>query len=441
MSRLGLLPSRRLLAAVGMATIASFAVIAFPGAWLALAAVDAALLAILLIDLLVTPAPRCLDALRIAPERWSVQAAQPVTLVVRSSAGVPLRLCLRDTIPETFATSALELSGEVPPGGEARLTYEVTPRARGGYEWGALWLRYGSLLGLWERQRVVPATAPARVYPNLAALHRYHILARADRLDVLGQRHVRHRPGAWEFESLRDYLSGDDPRLLDWKATARRRRLTVRNLEAERNQTILLLVDCGRLMTAEVNGVSKLDHAVNAALVLGRIALARGDRVGLCTFSRAVQNWVVPRAHTAQARLLGEALYDQRGDFTESDHGRCLRWLSARHPKRALLVVLTDFVDAGTAADMVAHVALAGRRHLVLFVALGDPLLARAARARPADTREGFRKAAALELLHERREVLGQLRHHGAHVLDSEPGDVIFPLVTRYLEIAGRGLL
>jgi uncharacterized protein (DUF58 family) len=229
--------------------------------------------------------------------------------------------------------------------------------------------------------------------------------------------------------------------LIDWKATARRRKTIVRNQEAERNQTVLLLVDSGRLMNAEVDGVAKLDHAVNTALVLAHVALTRGDRVGLCTFSHRVHAWVAPRAHHAQIRLLTDALYDLRGDFTETDHGRCLRLLASRHSKRALLVVLTDFVDTPTSLDMIAHLQLAARRHVVLFAALNDPLLDRAAHSYPASTIEGFRKVAAVELLRERREVLERLRLRGIHVLDAEPAGVTAPLINRYLEIAYRGWL
>jgi len=287
----------------------------------------------------------------------------------------------------------------------------------------------------------VPAPGETRVYPDVAALQRYHLLARANRLESLGIRKVRQQGSAWEFESLRDYVPGDDVRLLDWKATARRRRATVRNQEAERNQTVLLLVDCGRLMTAEVEGGAKLDHAVNTALVLAHVALSRGDRVGLCTFSHTVHAWLSPRAHVSQNRLITEALYDLRGNLTETDHGMCLRLLAARHPKRSLLVVLTDFVDATTSAEMVAHLHLAARRHLVLFTALKDPFLERAARAQPRTAFEGFRKAAAVELLHERREVLEGLRRTGLHVLDVEPAGVTAPLINHYLEITFRGLL
>jgi uncharacterized protein (DUF58 family) len=434
-------PSRRLLVVATAGTVAASLVLVFPRLWLPLAAFDLLLAGAALLDWWLTPPPSAVDALRLTPDRLYVLSDQDVTLLVRNRSGYVLQARLRDSRPESFAGTAEELSGPVPARGEVRWSYAVRPRARGLFSWGPLHLRYRSLLGLWEMNRVLPPAGQTRVYPNLRALQRYHLLARANRLDTLGIRKVRLRGGAWEFESLRDYTPGDDVRLLDWKATARRRKPIVRNQEAERNQTLLLLVDCGRLMNAEVEGGAKVDHAVNTALVLAHVALARGDRVGLSTFSHTVHAWVSPRAHLGQNRLITEALYDLRGNFSETDHGLCLRLLAARHPKRALLVVLTDFVDAETSAEMVAHLQVAARRHLVLFCALKDPFLERAARSRPRTAAEGFRKAAAVDLLRERRQVLERLRQMGIHVLDVEPTGVTAPLINRYLEITFRGLL
>jgi uncharacterized protein (DUF58 family) len=436
-----LLPSRRLLVCGLVLTACSLVVLAEPAALLVLLACNVVLLALAVLDGLLMPRPAALDVLRLAPERLSVLDGERVTLLIRNRSRLPLHVRLRDGVPETFLADREELSGMVPAEGEARQDYRIVPAKRGRFVWRPLSLRYRSPLGLWQRQKRLAMVTEVRVYPSLASLDRYHLLARANRLEALGIRRIRQRGSAWEFESLRDYARGDDTRLIDWKASARRRRLIVRNQEAERNQTVLLLIDCGRLMNAEVEGVAKLDHAVNTALVLAHVALARGDRVGLCAFSHRVQTWVAPRPHRGQMRLLTEALYDLQGDFTESDHGRCLRQLAMRHRKRALLIVLTDFVDADTASDMIAHLQRAARRHLVLFVTLKDPFLDRAARGHPSGVFEGFRKSAALELLRERREVLERLRQMGAHVLDVEPTGITPPLLNRYLEITLRGQL
>jgi uncharacterized protein (DUF58 family) len=434
-------PSWSLLAAATAGAIAALAVLIYPGAWLALVAFDVFLFAAALLDWLITPGPGKLEVGRLPCDTASVLTPRPVTVVIHNRSASRLTVTVRDKPPDSFTIDPPALDGDVPAQAEVRWRFRITPRSRGAFTWGPIYLRYRSLLGLWQMRARVEAPGKTRAYPALAELHRYHLLARAGRLEAIGLRRQRLRGSAWEFESLREYAFGDDTRLIDWKATARRRKTIVRNQESERNQTVLLLVDHGRLMNAEVDGILKLDHAVTGALLLAHVALTRGDRVGLCTFSSAVHAWVPPRAHRAHLHVIGETLYDLRGDFTETDHGRCLRLLASRHSKRALLIVITDFVDADTAADMVAHLQRAARRHLVLFVALNDPLLAVAARNRPATRFAGFKKSAAIELLRERRQVLQGLRQRGIHVLDVEPSQLAPPLINRYLEVACRGLL
>ncbi|HEY3788224.1 MAG TPA: DUF58 domain-containing protein [Urbifossiella sp.] len=434
-------PSRRSLAAVALLVAASFGLLILPGAWPALAALDAGLLLAALVDLAVSPRPAVLTATRKLPERMAVLGTYSVEVRIENRSKIRLWVRLRDSMPESFGDSEREHAIEVLPRGAAACRYVISPRRRGCFHWGTIYLRYRSLFGFWDRDVEQTADMESRVYPNLDLLERYHLLARSERLAAIGIRRVRFRGGGSEFESLREYTRGDDVRQVDWKATARRGKLTVRHREAERHQTVILLVDCGRLMNAEEDGVSKLDHAVNAALLLANVALARGDRVGLCSFSGKVHSWLAPRGNNAQNRLIGETLFDLAGDFSESDHGRTLKFLAARHSKRSLLVVLTDFVDATTAADMVAHVSLASRRHVVLFAALKDPFLERAAVFLPPTEREAFRKAAAIDLLRERQEVLERIRHAGGLVIDAEPGAITPPIINGYLEVMFGGLL
>jgi uncharacterized protein (DUF58 family) len=434
-------PSSRLIGVGAGLAAASLGVLVVPGLWPVLLAANLAVALVAVVDLFITPRPAVLRAVRVAPDRMSVLREQLIALRVENTSSARLLVRVRESVPTALGGMEIEQSGLVPAGGESRWEYTVTPTARGKFAWGPLALRYRSLLGFWERTKEETAAGEVRVYPSLHLLERYHLLAKTDRLSVLGVRRVRHRGGSTEFESLREYATGDDARLIDWPATARRSRLIVRNQEAERHQSVLLLIDCGRLMNATEGGISKLDHAVNTALLLSHVALARGDRVGLCAFSAKVHGWLTPRGNLAQNRLIADALYDLRGDFTETDHGRCLKFIAARHQKRSLLVVLTDFVDATTAAGMVAHLSLAARRHVVLFVALKDAFLDRAA-VGPADTdRAGFRKAAAVDLLRERREVLERIRHTGGFVVDADPAGVTPHILNRYLEVMLGGLL
>jgi uncharacterized protein (DUF58 family) len=437
----GLLPSPRLVSLAGVLAVASLALLALPGAVLLLGAIDLTLVGAAVLDWLLTPRPGVLRVVRIAPERASLAGTQRVIVRVGNESRAALSIRLRDTTPLSFRADPVELAGIVPADDGTELSYAIFPSRRGRFEFGSIYLRYRSVLGLWELAGVVAMPAATKVYPALDAVERYDLLARSDQLRALGIRRLRLRGAAWEFESLRDFANGDDTRLIDWKATARRGKLIVRNQEAERSQTVIVLVDSGRLMTAEEGGVSKLDHAVNAALLLAHVALERGDRVGVCAFSSSVHGWMAPRARSGQMRLVTEMLYGLTGDFTESDHARCLRQVALRHNKRALLVVLTDFVDADTAADMVVALRHAARRHVVVFAALKDLFMERTARSQPQTEEEGFRKAVAVGLLRERQEVLARLRLAGVQVVDATPSGVTPDLLNKYLEISLRGLV
>lgn len=454
------IPSRRMLGAIAVLCIAALGLVAFPEFGWVLLFANALVFLVAIADFAITPPSSVLRVLRLAPERFSVQNEQRIVIRIGNTSRRSLRVRFRDCLPPSLARADIEKTGRVPAGGQTEWDYLVQPRSRGRFAWGQIYVRYRSLLGFWEFARVEPSTGFARVFPNLVLLHRFHLLARSDRLSAIGLRRVRIHGVSTEFESLREYAFGDDTRQMDWKATARRARLIVRNQEAERHQTVLLLIDCGRLMnatdalvkkpkpakgasaaSAEGAALSKLDHAVEAALLLAYVALLRGDRVGLCTFSGEVHAWLTPRGSMAQNRLISESLFDLQGDYTESDHARCLKFVASRFPKRSLLVVVTDFVDRTTSAAMVSHLQLAARRHVVLFAAMKDQFLERASLAGPRTVQEGFRKAAAVDLLRERREVLEEIRHAGGFVVDTEPGDVAPAVIGNYLQVMLRGLL
>lgn len=437
----GLLPSPRFVTLAVILAVASLALLAFPDAWLVLVALNITLVGAAVLDWFLTPGPSAFRLVRIAPGRVSVTGKQSISIRIGNESTANLRVRLRDTVPPSFRATPEELAGMVPANNGNEFSYTIHPSQRGRFEFGSVHLRYRSVLGLWERAREIPAQAVIQVYPAVDAIDRYHLLACTDQLPVLGIRRLRFRGNAWEFESLREFVDGDDTRLMDWKATARRRKLIVRNQQAERSQSVIVFVDSGRLMTAEEAGISKLDHAINAAILLTHVALVRGDRVGLCAFSADVHAWVAPRARSEQMRTVTEALYDLAGDFTESDHARCLRQVALRHNKRALLVILTDFVDADTAADMVAAMSRTARRHVVLFVAFKDPFMERTAHCNPGSATEGFRKAIALGLLRERQEVLRRLRLAGVQVIEAEPVGVTPALINKYMEISLRGLV
>jgi uncharacterized protein (DUF58 family) len=249
-------------------------------------------------------------------------------------------------------------------------------------------------------------------------------------------------PGAsTAFAGLREYVRGDDVRRVSWAATARRDRPVVVEVEAERGQQVMIAIDCGRLMTAPAGDLEKLDHAVNAALMLAWVAQAHGDRVGMMTFDDRVIEFMKPDRGPAQIRLITEALYAVRPQHVEPDFGHAMTHLALRIGRRSMVVILTDVQDPQASRELVAHALRLAGRHLVLVVAMSDPAVL-SARDRPVDsTNRAYEWAAAEELAAGRRESFELLRRGGVLSLDVVAGQLSPALVERYLELKERALL
>jgi len=364
-----------------------------------------------------------------------------VELTVRAPGPFRLTGWLRDGLPATFRVAERILEVAVPAGEEGRLHYQATPLSRGRHTLGAIVLRHLSPLGLLVCQRTFHATQEVRVLPDIPGLVHHLMLARLAQFSEMGVKPLRFRGQGTDFESLRQYVPGDDYRSIDWKATARHGRPIARELEIERNHEVVLAIDSGRLMGSQVRGVTKLDHAINAALALAGVCEENADRAGVLLFSDRVKAFLRPSKERTQLRAVLDTLYDAEVDAVETNFVAALSVLGQKQKKRALVVVLTDFADRETSAGMIASALLQARRHLFLFVAVRDPHIAETTATRPVEPCQAFRHAVAYELQRGRREVLQALGAGGVHVLDLDPGQITAPLIGKYLELRGRNLL
>lgn len=243
------------------------------------------------------------------------------------------------------------------------------------------------------------------------------------------------------FESLREWVAGDDLRHIDWKATAKRGKVITREYEAERRQQVLLVLDTGRLLTAEIGGVSRLDYVVRAALELAYTAVQHDDNVGVMAFADGVQHFVAPQRGRLGLKRVLDVLAVLEPTLVEPDYPGAFRYLAARNRKRALTVLFTDVIDRSASDALVANVATLRPRHLPLAVTLRNPELDDVATLRPPTTHDAFRKAAAEELLRAREEALGHLRGAGVIVLDVPPARAAQAVVASYLDLKRRGRL
>jgi uncharacterized protein (DUF58 family) len=272
-------------------------------------------------------------------------------------------------------------------------------------------------------------------------LAEYAILARTNRLSLMGVRRTRRIGLENDFERLRDYTLDDNYRYIDWRASARRLKLTVRDFQTSQSQLIIFLLDCGRLMTNEAAGLSLLDHSLNAALLLSYVALRQGDSVGMIAFADRVLTYVPPRGGMKQMNQLLHASFNRFPELVESRYDDAFLYLNTHCKKRSLVVLLTNVIDEVNAHQIESYLRNLAGRHLPLGVILRDHRLFDAADREPADDQQLYQAAAASEILLWRHQVLRDLEQHGVLALDVFPEDMTAPLVNRYLEIKARHLL
>jgi uncharacterized protein (DUF58 family) len=364
-----------------------------------------------------------------------------VTLRVRSDWRHVLRVLVHDEPPHGMSHDWTDTALWLSPDEVGTCVYSVSPRRRGDYAFGDVWLRVGSRLGLMERILRYSPLGPVRVLPEVVAPGKLPLASFRARERGVGIRAQRWTGAGRQFESLRDYVQDDDYRALDWKATARRGKLTTRQYQMERSQVILLALDMGRTMLGDLDGVAKTDHAINAALALGQISATCDDHVGLVTFDSAVRHWMPPRKGRAQILQLVSALYAANAEKVEADYRSAADHILKECRSRSLIVFFTDVWEAGTSARLSGELRRIARRHLVLCVGMSDDYIRRQARAGPSGPGAAYRQAVALQMLQDRADAVRVLQARGISVLDSPAERLSADLVRRYLDVKRRALL
>ena len=396
---------------------------------------------VVLLDWLRTPPPAALDVQRRVAARLSLGADNPVEVVLRSRARVHLRLLMRDEPPPDLPSSGEQQSVLLPAGGLITLRYTVCPWRRGAATFGRVNLRYRSLLGLFQRQAAYPLATPVKIYPNLHDARAYDLAARSGLLREAGLRRTRWQGSGSEFERLREYRPDDDYRRINWPATARRGEPITADYQVERAQNVLILLDVGRLMVAPVGPLSKLDHAVNTALLLSYVCLRRGDNVGLLAFADRVVAFVAPRGGQGQFSRLLESLYSVSAHPVESDYARAFNEAALRVRRRSLVVTFTDVADPDSCRLLIAALARAAARHVPLCATLRDPVIEAYATAPIMGSPAVYERAVAHTLLEARAATLRILRARGVLTVDVAADRLSPAVIDTYLRIKAQGRL
>lgn len=395
----------------------------------------AAAVAAVVLDGRSAPAGGRVRVVRECDQLFSLGAPNLVTLDVQAPGDA--QLTIRDAAPEAMVASGRVFTVH----GSERLSYTLTPRARGDATFGPVSLRSVGRWGLGTRDFTAAAPQTVRVAADIAAVRVFEALARRGQLEELGMRTLRRRGDGTEYERVRDAVPDDPLRHINWKATARTGRLMTTELAPERDQPVIVCLDHGRLMGVGAGALTKFDHAVNAAFLLVHVALRTGDRAGLVAFADVVTASVPPRAGAAQLRRLLDAIGPLRPGEIESDLTAALTAVRQQQKRRALVAIFTDVVDSDQAAALIAQCALLRRRHLPLVITVRDPAVEDIAAQRPGTAEQVYARAVAAGIAADREGALRLLRGNGVDVIDADARALSPRVVNRYLELKRRAAL
>ena len=412
-----------------------------PAYFYALVIWDAILLLAFLIDWFRLPKASALSVQREWHGSVSIRVGTDVSISITNSSGQDLRIDVMDELAPSPCYAPHWRRVVVPAQGTANVKQQFIAGERGDLAIGRVYLRYRSAFDMAECWAWADLRQTVRSYPSFENAGKHSIFLARSRQIELQMRLMRLRGSGSDFESLRDYRQGDELRNICWTATARRGNAVSKTFQVERSQAVWMALDCGRLMRSRTEGFSKLDRAVDAALALSQLALYSGDRVGLLTYGRALNQRVLPGRGAAQLRHLVEQLAIVRAEAPEADHIRASATLLSLQRQRGLIIWITDLAETAMVPEVVDATGQLLSRHLVIFIVVAQPEVKSRAANTPGDPQQMYETVAAQEMVFRRELLLGRLREHGALCLEVAPQQISAALLNQYLSVKERNLI
>lgn len=432
------LPTERIAAVLLAGAVPAAAGFALGWGWLPFWLYNGAVAALSIVDLAMLPSRRTLRAERILPGR--VEQGRPfgVRLLLSHGGGAAVRVEAADDLPPSFHPRP-RLAANAGPG-TLELEYETEAAERGDYPLHYVYVQYSGPLGLWKKQARLPAEENLRVFPDLSRVR--GIMASLQTSFILDGKKLQEKSrGGLELAYIRDYSPDDDPRMLNWTASARTDRLMVNVRQPERGKTVTLMIDCGRLMGVELEGQAKLDRSIEAALSLAAVVLRQGDQASALVFSGEVRAYVPPGRGMGHLQTIVEAIYALHSDSAEAHYGGAFDYLLRVQRKRSLVVLFSDMENYLFEEELAPYLLKLRRTHPVLLLSLEDPLLAAWGRTKAAGLGEAYARSAAQTFRLDRKRFVSRMSGLGVRVLDVPPGQLALAAVNHYLELKSRDAL
>lgn len=380
-------------------------------------------------------------AKRITPERFSNGDQNPVRVEISNSYNFPISTTVIDEAPVQFQLRELVFRKTIPAGKEKELSYDLRPVERGEYHFGALHIFVSSPLGLLKRRYSFGEGQMVPTYPSYIQMRRFQFLAISQRLTDIGVKQIRRLGNSTEFEKIKEYVRGDDYRTINWKATARSGKMMVNQYVDERAQYIYCLIDKSRGMKMPFQGMSLLDYAINASLVLSNIAIYRQDRGGLITFAEKIDTCLPASHKLTQMNRIQELLYNQTTQFLEADYERLYTFIKHKIPQRSLLVLFTNFETLTALRRQLPYLQRIARNHLLVVVFFENTELRELLESHPQNTEEIYIKSIGENFAFEKQQIVREMEKHGIMSILTPPEQLTVNTINKYLEIKSRAMI
>lgn len=372
-------------------------------------------------------------------DRMSNGDNNPVKLQLTNDYPFPVNLRVIDELPDQFQQRDLSFHAYLKGGESRELGYSLRPKERGEYVFHNINVFIKSPFGLLIRRTITEATTTVRVLPSYLALRQYSLLAASDHLAESGIKRIRKLGHSLEFEQIKEYVTGDDIRSLNWKATARKGgQLMVNNFTDEKSQQVYCLIDKGRVMKMPFDGMSLLDYAINAALILSHVALIRQDKAGLLTFGDQIGTFLPAGRKSMQMTNILEILYNQQTRWQETDYEKLYAMVRTRITQRSLIVLFTNFESLSGLDRQMPYIRAMAGRHLLLVVFFENTGLQQVQEQEAEDIEGVYVKTIADKFAYEKRLIVKELNQHGIATILTAPEHLTVQTVNKYLEIKAR---
>lgn len=382
-----------------------------------------------------------LSARRILPDKLSNGDENPIQVQIANNYLFNILVNIIDELPFQFQKRDFGLVSKLKPGATKTYDYTLRPTERGTYSFGSLNVFVSSTIGLFQRKYRFDTAQEIPVYPSYLQLRKYDLLAFTNRLFEYGLKKIRRIGHTMEFEQIKDYVRGDDIRNINWKATAKRNQLMVNQYQDEKSQPIYSVIDKGRVMKMPFDGLSLLDYAINATLVISNIAIKKNDKAGMFSFSNKIENRVVAERRSSQMNLILETLYNLKTNFVESDFSRLYIDIKRNLNQRSLLLLYSNFETMDALNRQLPYLQAIAKQHLLVVIFFQNTELLDFTRQKAKNTHQIFERTIAEKFVFEKKLIVNELRKYGIQTILTKPEDLTINTINKYLEIKARGLL